>query len=169
VIDHHDSEQLTVGYALHALEPADEERLTEPLQTCPACEFLIADAQVVATALAANLVPALPSPELRQRILSAAAEQPRPRLPLPEEQWTRQPPRPKSIPAAESKCRPRAHGFPSAGRLPSVKGRLLAGALALVLAVVGRSRRRWPSPARARRPHPTMRSFSASSSPGRGR
>ena len=42
--DHEDFEGLAAGYALHALEPEEEQRLAAHLLTCQDCARLVADA-----------------------------------------------------------------------------------------------------------------------------
>jgi hypothetical protein len=79
--DHEDFEGLAAGYALHALEPEDEQRLAAHLLTCQDCARTIADAAAVGSAFA-DLVVAdeRPSAGLRDRILAAAAAEPRERV-----------------------------------------------------------------------------------------
>lgn len=83
--EHEDFEGLAAGYALHALEPEDEQRLAAHLLTCHSCATLVADAAAVGAsfaelALLAEIseLPAEEPPQgLRARILEAAAAEPR--------------------------------------------------------------------------------------------
>ena len=65
-------EELAAGYALDALEPADEQRFLRHARECPACAQALADFREVAAALADTAPPAEPSPQLADRILAAA-------------------------------------------------------------------------------------------------
>ena len=65
-------EELAAGYALDALEPADEQRFLRHARECPACAQALADFREVAAALADTAPPAEPSPRLADRILAAA-------------------------------------------------------------------------------------------------
>jgi hypothetical protein len=70
--DHGPFEELAAGYALDALEPADEQRYLNHARQCPACTQALADFREVAAALAGTAPPAEPSPRLGDRILAAA-------------------------------------------------------------------------------------------------
>jgi anti-sigma-K factor RskA len=68
--------ELTAGYALDALEPAEREAYEAHLGDCPQCQEELASFWEVAGALAAAADGPAPSPDLRDRILAAArAEQ----------------------------------------------------------------------------------------------
>jgi hypothetical protein len=88
--DHDDYEGLAAGYALHALEPEDEQRLAAHLLTCQDCARIVADAASVGAALSELIIDdAAPPAGLRDRILAAAAAEPRrqparPPAPAPE-------------------------------------------------------------------------------------
>jgi hypothetical protein len=70
--DHGPFEELAAGYALDALEPADEQRYLDHARQCPACTRALADFREVAAALAETAPRAEPSPRLGDRILAAA-------------------------------------------------------------------------------------------------
>lgn len=70
--DHGPFQELAAGYALDALEPADEQRYLDHARHCPACARALADFREVAAALADTAPPAEPSPRLGDRILAAA-------------------------------------------------------------------------------------------------
>jgi hypothetical protein len=83
--DHEDFEGLAAGFALHALEPDDEQRLAAHLLTCQSCARLVADTAALGTAFADFLPPEPPPAGLRDRILAAAAAEPR-ALTLPDDE-----------------------------------------------------------------------------------
>src|SRR4051794_443167 len=74
--EHTDYEELAVGWALHSLEPDDEERFAEHLPGCGQCRRSVDDATATLGKLAQGIVDARPPVELRARLLSAAAEIP---------------------------------------------------------------------------------------------
>lgn len=65
-------EELAAGYALDALEPADDQRFLRHARQCQACPRALAGFREVAAALAEIGPSAEPSPQLADRILSAA-------------------------------------------------------------------------------------------------
>lgn len=75
---HQEYDELAVGWALEALEPDDEARLRRHMAECNRCRQTVDDAREVAAALALALPAEQPSEALRDRILSAAAAEPRP-------------------------------------------------------------------------------------------
>jgi Anti-sigma-K factor rskA len=82
-----------VGWALHALEPAEEVGMTRHLVTCASCRNTLAGAERVLARLGASVEQADPPRRLRTRILSRAAEIPQapptpasPATPRPPEQ-----------------------------------------------------------------------------------
>ena len=75
--DHEDYQGLAAGYALHALEPEDEQRLAAHLLTCNNCARLVADTAELGASFAGFLPSETPPLGLRERILAAAAAQPR--------------------------------------------------------------------------------------------
>lgn len=74
--EHTDYEELAVGWALHSLEPDDEERFAEHLPGCGQCRRSVDEATAALGRLAQGIVDAKPPVELRARLLSAAAEIP---------------------------------------------------------------------------------------------
>jgi anti-sigma-K factor RskA len=65
-------EELAAGYALDALEPADEQRFLRHVRGCPPCAAALAKYRDVATALAHTAPPGEPSALLASRIASMA-------------------------------------------------------------------------------------------------
>lgn len=63
--------ELAVGWALHALEPAEESLVTEHLPDCPTCASIAAETEEVGVLLALSVPQIIPSTGLEQRILSA--------------------------------------------------------------------------------------------------
>ena len=82
--EHRDGDELAVGWALHALEPEDEDRFAAHLATCPSCARTAAETAEVMAAMAADLPPAEPSEGLRDRLRAAVevTEQLRPQQPV---------------------------------------------------------------------------------------
>jgi anti-sigma-K factor RskA len=72
--DHGPFEELAAGYALDALEPADEQRYLRHARHCPACAEMLADFREVAAALADTAPPADPRPQLADRIRAMALD-----------------------------------------------------------------------------------------------
>ncbi|WP_018332772.1 anti-sigma factor [Actinomycetospora chiangmaiensis] len=73
-----------VGRALHALEPEEEDRVTEHLRTCAPCRSLLSETHATMAALAHAVADSEPPSGLRGRILAAAdAEPARPTAPAP--------------------------------------------------------------------------------------
>ncbi len=68
---HEPFDELAVGWALHALEPEDEAVFSAHLPRCPRCARTVAETSEVMSALASDLPPAEPSPDLRDRLRSA--------------------------------------------------------------------------------------------------
>ncbi|MQA85989.1 MAG: hypothetical protein GEV03_15510 [Streptosporangiales bacterium] len=77
--DHTRWEELAAGYALSALEPADEEAFLGHLPGCEVCAELIADAREVMAGLASTAPAVEPPASLRDAIVAAAT----PRAGLP--------------------------------------------------------------------------------------
>ncbi|MGI9000089.1 MAG: anti-sigma factor domain-containing protein [Pseudonocardia sp.] len=98
----------SVGWALHALEPAEELEVVLHLPQCSSCQDAVLHAEEVLTALGASVEQADPPASLRDALLARAAETPqrpstlRPRT-SPE---TAQPSEAPSVP------RPPRHGTP---------------------------------------------------------
>jgi hypothetical protein len=61
---------LAVGWALHALEPAEESLIAIHMPECPTCIKIAAETEEVGATLGLSVPEAIPSAELEQRILS---------------------------------------------------------------------------------------------------
>ena len=72
--DHGPYDELAVGWALHALEPEDEELFAAHLPTCPRCRQTVAETTDVMGALAGDLPAADPPERLRDRLRAAVEE-----------------------------------------------------------------------------------------------
>jgi anti-sigma-K factor RskA len=92
--EHETFDELAVGWALHSLEPEDEDAFAAHLPDCDRCARTVAETVEMMAALATELPPAEPSAELGHRLREALAG---------TEQLPPEPPRPR--PAA-------ATGFP---------------------------------------------------------
>lgn len=78
--------ELTAGYALHALDPEEEQLYEAHLGRCRSCQADLADFALVTAALAHASPPAIPPLRLRRRVLAAArAERGRP--PIRRPRW----------------------------------------------------------------------------------
>jgi hypothetical protein len=62
--------ELAVGWALHALEPAEESVVAAHMPECPTCTRVAAQTQEIGATLGLSIPEAIPSDELEQRILS---------------------------------------------------------------------------------------------------
>ena len=65
--------ELAVGWALHALEPAEESLVALHLVDCAECTRIVADAEYVGATLGLSIPEVTPSAELEQRILAVTA------------------------------------------------------------------------------------------------
>jgi hypothetical protein len=75
--------ELAVGWALHALEPAEESLVAAHLLDCPICSSIAAETEEVGAMLGLSIPEALPSAELEQRVLSVTnASRDEPVVPL---------------------------------------------------------------------------------------
>jgi hypothetical protein len=75
--------ELAVGWALHALEPAEESLVAAHLLDCPICSSIAAETEEVSAMLGLSIPEALPSAELEQRVLSVTnASRDEPVVPL---------------------------------------------------------------------------------------
>lgn len=73
-----------VGWALYALEPAEEHTIRLHLPTCPPCRAAVRETEQVSAALGAAVVQHEPRPGSRERLLAAIQHAPRVSLqPLP--------------------------------------------------------------------------------------
>lgn len=125
--EHAHYEALAAGYALHALEPEDEQHLSVHLLTCLSCARLVADTALLGAAFADLLESEPPPPGLRDRILAAAAAEPRPSPEsLPAPPAVSMPAGPPAVAAAPAK---------PPGRRWQLRERILVGALAAAIGV----------------------------------
>ncbi|MGH3773700.1 MAG: anti-sigma factor domain-containing protein [Pseudonocardiaceae bacterium] len=62
--------ELAVGWALHALEPAEESLVAAHMPECPTCTSTVAQTEKVSATLGLSVPEAIPSAELEQRVLS---------------------------------------------------------------------------------------------------
>ncbi|MCA1695684.1 MAG: hypothetical protein LC749_13670 [Actinobacteria bacterium] len=65
--------ELAVGWALHALEAADESPFAAHMPDCPICTSTAAETEEVGATLGLSVPQAVPSAELEQRVLSVTA------------------------------------------------------------------------------------------------
>jgi hypothetical protein len=72
--DHREFDELAVGWALHALEPEDEDAFAVHLPGCTRCAETVAETTELMAATAADLPAAEPSEELRSRLRAAVTE-----------------------------------------------------------------------------------------------
>lgn len=63
--------ELAVGWALHALEPAEESLVAAHLVDCPVCTDLVSETERVGASLGLSIPQATPSAGLEQRVLAA--------------------------------------------------------------------------------------------------
>jgi anti-sigma-K factor RskA len=82
--DHTFYDELAVGWALHSLEPEDEDVFTHHLPDCSRCARTVAETSEVMAAMAADLPLAEPSPQVRDRLSAAVAETEQVRRPVEE-------------------------------------------------------------------------------------
>ena len=90
--EHETFDELAVGWALHALEPEDEELFAAHLPTCPRCRQTVTETTDVMGALAGDLPPVDPPERLRDRLRAAVEETEQ--LPRPAREDERTPPVP---------------------------------------------------------------------------
>ena len=113
---------LAAGYALHALEPEDEQRLSAHLLTCHSCARLVADTAVARARRSLSCsTPEPPPPGLRARILAAATAEPRGR-PRPASHGPMAPPTSTRRPLAPAPIRPSAPAAAGPRSLPGSAG-----------------------------------------------
>lgn len=109
---------LAVGWALHALEPAEESLVAAHMPECPTCTRTVVETEEVGATLGLSLPELIPSAELEQRVLAVTIDRrAAPVVPLPP---PTQPARPNLQPSR-----------PGTGLLAA------AAAVVLVAAVVG--------------------------------
>jgi hypothetical protein len=76
--DHARYDELTAGYALHALDPQDQADFEGHLPGCAWCQDAVARFTEITADLARIAPPAEPSPDLGDRIMAAVAREPAP-------------------------------------------------------------------------------------------
>jgi hypothetical protein len=91
---HETFDELAVGWALHALEPEDEEFFAAHLPTCPRCRRTVSETTDVMGALAGDLAPVDPPERLRDRLRAAVEETEQLPHPAREDERTTPPPVP---------------------------------------------------------------------------
>ena len=94
--EHEAFDELAVGWALHALEPEDEELFAAHLPTCPRCRQTVGETADVMGALAGDLPPVAPPERLRERLRASVEETEQLSRPAREDERT--PPVPPSVP-----------------------------------------------------------------------
>lgn len=132
---HDEFEELAVGWTLYSLEPDDEARFRAHLADCDTCAALVDESTATFGDLARAVPDEGPSPQLRDRLLDAVAQEPQ------------APPRTAPEPAAEPLAGtgrhaaaepPVADGPPAAARPPlRRRWKVLAAAAAVVALVAG--------------------------------
>lgn len=123
--EHEEYDELAVGWALKALEPDDESRFGKHLPDCTRCTQTVREAQDMTAAMAMAVPLEEPSAGLRDRILAAAAAEPR-----DLNQPVQLPRRLEHSPERRSA----RHQHRNQGRIRSLaRGLALAAALALVV------------------------------------
>ncbi|MGH3918201.1 MAG: anti-sigma factor domain-containing protein [Pseudonocardiaceae bacterium] len=66
--------ELAVGWALHALEPAEESLVATHMPDCPACTRTVTETEEVCATLGLSVPEVIPSAELEQRVLAVAID-----------------------------------------------------------------------------------------------
>lgn len=100
-----------VGWALHALEPDEEQAVVTHLPSCPSCRAAVQEAEIVLSGLGAAVEQVEPPASLRERILSTATATPqRPEVLRPRSSPENDPAtRPESPPVAAEEGGKRRH------------------------------------------------------------
>ncbi len=76
--------ELAVGWALHALEPAEESLVAAHMPDCPTCTRTVAETEEVCATLGLSVPEMIPSAELEQRVLAVTIDREvAPVVPLP--------------------------------------------------------------------------------------
>lgn len=127
---HEEFAALAVGWALDALEPADQDRFERHQVSCPDCRAEVAAALGVATELAYGVPDTEPPPALRLRVLAATTQpverptrmRPTRMRPTPERPTPERPALPTGSPATAPTFHP-ALPILSAGFAPPPTGR----------------------------------------------
>ena len=94
--EHEGFDELAVGWALHALEPEDEEVFAAHLPICPRCRQTVSETADVMGDLAGDLPPVEPPERLRERLRAAVEETEQ--LPRRAREDERTPPVPPAVP-----------------------------------------------------------------------
>ncbi|MGH3887910.1 MAG: anti-sigma factor domain-containing protein [Pseudonocardiaceae bacterium] len=68
--------ELAVGWALHALEPAEESLVAAHMPDCPACTRTVAETEQVCATVGLSVPEVIPSAELEQRVLAVTIDRP---------------------------------------------------------------------------------------------
>jgi hypothetical protein len=71
-LSHEAMDALAVGYALFALDSAEQATFLEHVETCLRCQRTVAEASAIGGAMATSVAVPLPAPALRGRVLGAA-------------------------------------------------------------------------------------------------
>jgi hypothetical protein len=132
--NHEPMDAMAVGYALFALDSAEQATFLEHLDTCLRCQRTVAEASAIGGALAMSVAVPEPAPELRGRVLEAAlaarpagtrtVEMPPAAPPVvapPEEPPAAPPAEPPAAPPAEPPAAPPAE--PPADVVPIREGK----------------------------------------------
>lgn len=118
---HQDWDELAVGWAMHALEPADDHRFARHLTDCGRCLRTVRETQAAFGEVALALPGEAPPERVKQRLMAAVAAESETDRPMPE------PVRPAAPTALERR---------SSGRGLRLVGLLAAAAVVAVLAVL---------------------------------
>jgi Anti-sigma-K factor rskA len=136
--------ELAVGWALHALEPADEDLLIEHLSDCHICREVVQQTEELFWVLSSANEQIDPRPQLRDELMAAVAATPQ----TPKEEREAAWPKASGMPAGSSVtvgwhadndpgATSRAVDRPGARRKPTRRRRMAVLAATVVLAVVG--------------------------------
>ncbi len=124
--EHAEFDELAVGWALHALEPDDEESFAVHLRGCSRCTVTVQTTTGALAEIAGALPEDEPRPELRDRIMGAVAREPQ-ETQDPQQPQQHRPPAPP----------PAAPPTPGASTPAWRRGRVLAAAAVVLAVVVG--------------------------------
>ncbi len=129
---HAEFDELAVGWAMHALEPDDEERFGAHLAGCAHCAATVESTTDALTEIAGALPEEDPPPALRDRIMAAVAEEPQDE-PEPQERSEPQRPQRPQQPRHRTPAAPPQEREP---RTPTPRRRQLLAAAAAALALI---------------------------------
>jgi anti-sigma-K factor RskA len=82
--EHEEFDVLAAGWALHALEPDDEQRFAAHLPTCASCRLTVSELEATLGELAVEVPESDPPADLLGRIHRAMAEEPVPNASVPD-------------------------------------------------------------------------------------